>query len=176
MNPAFFVRYSNLGKQNRRAKVTRMADPESGGRAFPSVTHCLNMSYILAIGGRDAARDSATANQNLSTVECYDVKRDSWSTEFPLLTEARSNHSSCALADFVYSFCGYSTLEKKNLSSIERINARDAILAPSLISQLKWHVLSLQPSAADSGIEACCNPMVAPVGQDELLVLGGDNF
>ena len=78
------------------------------------------------------------------------------------------------MGDYVYTFCGFSATRACNISSIERVNAREALSAPILVSGQKWHLLELAPGSID--FEACCNPLVAPISPNELVILGGDNF
>ena len=56
-----------------------------------------------------------------SSVEVYSVKNDTWTTA-PSLNQARIEHSSCCLKDYVYVSCGRNGYDP--LNSIERVDMR----------------------------------------------------
>ena len=68
-------------------------------RQVPSLTNFADR-HIFVSGGQDPKWESF-----LSSVHRYDIQNDSWSRA-PALSRPRVGHSSCALNDMIYVFCG----------------------------------------------------------------------
>ena len=71
--------------------------------------------FILSIGGETGYNDRA-----VDTVECYDIKNDSWRS-VSSLNSGRKYSSSCYHAKNVYVFCGLSD-SGMTLNSIESLS------------------------------------------------------
>ena len=67
--------------------------------------------FIFVTGGQDPATYT-----DLNSTNMYDIQNNTWQVT-PRLVQARSSHSSCSLASFVYVFGGH------NDKTVERLNA-----------------------------------------------------
>ena len=77
----------------------------------------------------------------------------------------RRSHSGCSLNDSVYVFCGYNKTNEW-LNSIERLNANYFVNAGT---DSQWIAITV----ASGMIKARSNPIVAPMGEREIVILGG---
>lgn len=121
---------------------------------------------IFVIGGRNMS--DVSARLDLTSAEKYDVKRDVWTTA-PSLCEPRMSHSSCALDDrFIYTFGGYNG-KTLTLGSIERLRALDYLRGRK---KERWTQVELKTKQR---ISSRMDPVVCPVSETEIAVLGGFN-
>ena len=112
--------------------------------------------FVLSIGGISTAA--------LKTVECYDIKKDSW-RNISYLNEARWYASSCFLGQNVYVFCG-----RKNMSefvtSIESLSI-DAISAQN---KIPWQKIELTYGQILPRLQ----PAVIAVNNTQIIIMGGE--
>ena len=100
----------------------------------------------------------------------------------PNLNQARYNHSSCVLSGTLYIFGGFSDKKAENeeqkeerpneqskwISSIECLNAREEVKVRG--PNVSWKEIELsQP------VVGRANSLMAPIGPEEILIMGGNN-
>ena len=102
-----------------------------GGRFLHSLCSSQKDS-IYATGG-------VQGGSCLDTVSRYDILNDTWSP-VAKLNVARQGHASCATAETVYVFCGFSS-DETQLASIELLDLRAGIYAA------RWQLLDVSKSS-----------------------------
>ena len=95
----------------------------------------------------------------------YDIKEGRWYNEMPCLLIGRSNHSSCCLGNYLYVCGGYSK-NRSFMLDIEYLRL-DVLDKTSRWQQTKPVVYSHMMNYAS------LNPLMAPISETEILVLGG---
>ena len=118
---------------------------------------------ILVTGGYESSQGYKTSHTTTSG-EVYSVAGNRWSP-IPAMNVSRSDHGSCAVANYVYVACGQnndSGEPVKNLQSIERINM-NAI-------DDGWEELYVSSSKNISPRDSI---FMAGLGCDELVIIGG---
>ena len=76
--------------------------------------------FLFVIGGCTVYMQGGQ-EESMTSVEIYNLNRDSWA-EGPSLNIARDSHTSCILGDRIYTFFGKSTQSHEVLSTIEFLN------------------------------------------------------
>ena len=98
----------------------------------------------------------------------YSITTNVWSSA-PILNEARNSHSSCVLDGKIFAFCGSSTQDKnRQLPSMEILDAQAVVNG---IENVEWLLISL--TQMNANFEPRSHPLVAPVSDDEIVILGG---
>lgn len=134
-------------------------DYPGSARQSPSLCKT-SRKHAFLIGGKEVG--------GLRTDSCirFDLEAGNWE-EMPPMNVARSESSSCALAGFLYVFCGIDIDDDISLS-IEKLQ-----LVPSAKIQ-KWYVWQLIPNiniAPD--LTERSFPVVCPLNDREILIMGG---
>ena len=89
----------------------------------------------------------------MDSVEKYDIAKNQWSCDVPILNIPRFCHSSCTLFDsVVFVFCGYNNSDNF-LNSIERLDYRNDSAAE------EWDLVIVS-----NQISGRVNPFVCPIG------------
>lgn len=144
--------------------------PPRSARNCPSLCSFQD-SLIFVIGG-GSLEDYREFDDS---VEVYSTETDTWSTG-PSLNTSRMHHSSCAVRQTIYTFCG-ANFTQGDLASIERLNARDVILSQQgSAKKPEWELI--QPALAPgctSGLTGRTNPLIASLRSDsgQIMIMGG---
>ena len=100
---------------------------------------------------------------------------DTWSMCSPM-NGKRSNHSSCVLDKWIYVVCGQNQMGPIN--TIERLDARKIVSSgdDGRSGNVKWEQIRIGQSQYDGDdimLSPRFNVMVAPIGSNEIVILGG---
>ena len=96
----------------------------------------------------------------------FDLAKDTWE-EMPSMQEDRREASSCALAGYLYVFCGHKH-GRYNLNSIEKLQLVDSA---SEQNQQVWQLIPTSNLASD--FTARKSPVACPLNKTQILIMGG---
>lgn len=115
----------------------------------------------MCSGGLDL---TAGNGQPSKAVERYALDKNNW-VQLPEMYTARTKHSSCAIDETVYVFCGQDA-EGNDLSSIEKLCGA----CGADPSTAFWIAIELGPE-----FSPCYAPTVSQVNENELVIIGGQS-
>lgn len=150
----------------RDRKVLTLAVPPM--RRFKPSMARFKDRYLFLSGG--CGCDFECGLDQKSTVYAYQVSADVW-LQAPSLNKARSGHSSCSVANFMYVACGSSGILSESMISVERLN----VLAweCGLSEGNSWQSLSFKNEKSfkprQLPLMCACN------NNSEVVILGGLN-
>ena len=111
----------------------------------------VNDERVFVIGGLDHTEECFSA-----AVHMFRPSKSMW-FEVASLNVARSEHSSCAMHDDVYVFCGWNGSEYLNSIEMFKSSQENAL----------WEIFSID------AISCRNSPVVCPLSDTELLIMGG---
>ena len=105
----------------------------------------------------------------LHFIHIYDIENDEWKMG-PRMIRGRQSHSSCSEGDYVY-VCGGQD-SSAYLNSIERFNVTKYVEHGL---EQAWQLLELKQGGLGlwSTFSGRCQPLMAPLAESQILILGG---
>ena len=168
-------RMLTVGPEPEKFSVLKKANSDTY-RMFPAIT-VVKDEFCFAIGGK--GKDMST----LGSVSRYNIDKDQWERGTPKLNVPRSFAAACSIGDNMYTFAGVDS-DNKYLNSVEMM-ANVSTVATSgrkkkawenipafggvVLARADWELIK-PPKEVFTPRR---NPLVVPLNQNEIAILGG---